>query len=67
MACEMDLDICHFDVEQAFIRSHLDGDVYMRLPNGCGRLSGKIVKLIKSLYDLKQESKQMGMDTCVTV
>ena len=30
----------------------------MRLPPGCGRLSGKIVRLNKSLYDLKQASRQ---------
>ena len=33
-------------------------DVFMRLPEGCGALSGKIVKLNKSLYDLKPASRQ---------
>ena len=56
-AYELDLDVCHFDLEQAFIQSKLDEDVFLRLPRGCGRLSGKIVRLNKSLYRLKQASR----------
>ncbi|CAM9903911.1 unnamed protein product [Pylaiella littoralis] len=57
LACELNLDLCHFDVEQAFVRSELEEDVYMRLPKGCGALSGMIVKLNKSLYGLRQASR----------
>ena len=57
IACELDLDVSHFDVEQAFVQSRLDEDVFLRLPRGCGRLSGKIVWLNKSLYGLKQASR----------
>ena len=42
MACELDLDLCHFDIQQAFVQSNLEENVYIRLPQGCGRLSGKI-------------------------
>ena len=49
IACELDLDVCHFDGEEAFIQSKLHGDVFLRLSKGCGRLSGKIVRLNKSL------------------
>ena len=28
IACECDLDLCHFDVDQAFIQSHLDTDAF---------------------------------------
>ena len=31
IACELDLDLCHFDVDQAFVQSHLDEDVFLRL------------------------------------
>ena len=31
IACECDLDICHFDVDQAFVQSDLE-DVFLRLP-----------------------------------
>ena len=50
--------MCHFDVDQAFVRADLKEDVFMRLPEGCGALSGKIVKLNKSLYGLRQASRR---------
>ena len=75
LACELNLDLCHFDAEQAFVQSTLDEDVYLRLPQGCGNLSGKVVKLGRSLYGLKQSSrtwhnnlmkgmKQLGFEPC---
>ena len=38
-------ELCHFDVDQAFVLAHLKEDVFMRLPEGCGALSEKMVKL----------------------
>ena len=58
MACELDLDLRHFDIEQAFVQSDLENDVFMRLPQGRGRLSERIVTLNKRLYGLKQASRQ---------
>ncbi|CAB1119354.1 unnamed protein product [Ectocarpus sp. CCAP 1310/34] len=58
LACELNLDLCHFDIEPAFVRSELEEDVYIRLPQGCGALSGMIVTLGKSLYGLRQASRQ---------
>ena len=57
LACELDLDLCHFDAEQAFVQSDLDEVVYIRLPPGCGAFSGKVVRLRRSLYGLKQASR----------
>ena len=57
IACELGLDLCHFDAKQAFVQSKLDEDVYLRMPQGCGALSGKVVKLGRSLYGLKQASR----------
>ncbi|CAB1108491.1 unnamed protein product [Ectocarpus sp. CCAP 1310/34] len=34
LACEQNLDLCHFDIQQAFVQSELDEDVFMRLPQG---------------------------------
>ena len=48
-ACELDLELCHFDAEQAFVQSDLDEVVYIRLSPGCGALSGKVVRLRRSL------------------
>ena len=69
IACELDLDVCHFDVEQAFVQSKLDEDVFLRLPKGCGRLSGKIVELNKNLYGLKQASRSWHahLTTCLKI
>ncbi|CAB1102148.1 unnamed protein product [Ectocarpus sp. CCAP 1310/34] len=41
----------------AFVQSKLDEDVFVRLPQGCGALSGKVVKLGRSLYGLRQASR----------
>ena len=76
IACECDLDLCHFDVDQAFVQSRLE-DVFLRLPKGCGDLSRKVVRLNKSLYGLKQASrtwhahlticlKRLGFEQCMT-
>ena len=54
IACELDSNLCHFDVDQGFVQSHLNGDVFLRcLPKGCGKLSGKVVRLNKISYGLK--------------
>ena len=77
IACECDLDSCHFDVGQAFVQSDLEEDVFLRLPKGCSDLSGKVVRLNKSLFGLKQASrtwhahlttclKRLGFEQCMT-
>ena len=53
-ACEHDLDMHHLDAEQAFIQSELDEEIFMRLPPGCGDVSGNAVLLDRSFYGLKQ-------------
>ena len=81
IACDLGWDMVHLDALQAFVQSELEEDVYIRLPKGCGRLSGRVVKLARSLYGLKQASRmwhyhlvramkslgfeQCGADACV--
>ena len=69
IACECDLDLCHFDVDQAFVQSDFEEDVFLRLPKGCGDLSGKVVRLNKSLYGLKQASRtwHAHLTTCLKI
>ena len=55
-ACELRLDLCHFDAEQAFIKSNLE-EVFMRMPQGCGEMSCKMVRLNGSLHGLKHASR----------
>ena len=50
LACELDLDLCHFYAEQAFVQSDLDEVVYLSSPPSCGALSGKVERLRRSLY-----------------
>lgn len=45
------------DAEQAFDQSKMSEDIFIRLPQSCGSLSGKVVKLARSLYGLKQASR----------
>ena len=54
-----DWEIIHFYVEQALVQSELDFAIFMRLLPGCGSMSGKIVRLNKSLYRLKQAARQV--------
>ena len=57
LACRYNLELLHWDIEQAFVQSELDHEVFMKLPPGCGSMSGKVVRLNKSLYGLKQASR----------
>ena len=50
--CECDLDLCHFDVDQAFVQWDIEEDFILRLPKGYGDLSGKIVRLKQALHYL---------------
>ena len=77
LASELDLDLCHFDAEQAFVQSELDEVVCIRLTPGYGSLSDKMVRLRRSLHGLKQASrtwhyhlvrgmKALGFEQCET-
>ena len=57
IACALDWELWHYDVEQAFVQADLAEDMYARLPNGCGSLSGRVVKLVRALYGLRQASR----------
>ena len=76
IANEKGLLVFHLDVSQAFVQAPLEEEIYMRLPPGCGELSGNVVKLLKGQYGLKQAGrewhlllvtwlvKKIGMEQC---
>ena len=56
-AVQNDWSLSHWDIEQAFVQSKIDRDIFLKLPEGCDELSGKIVKLNRSLYGLRQSPR----------
>ena len=61
IAVKNDWELRQLDVKQAFIQADLDFDVFMKLPDGCGDKSGKVVKLNKSVYVRKQAGRRWAM------
>jgi hypothetical protein len=55
-ALEKNYKIYDLDVVAAFLIPELKEDVYLRMPQGCGEYSNKVVKLNKAIYGLKQAS-----------
>ena len=37
------MKIFHLDVAQAFVRAKLDAEIYIKLPDGCGDMSGTVI------------------------
>jgi hypothetical protein len=56
-AYEKNLSLGQLDVETAFLNGVLSEEIYMRLPDGYDENERKIVKLIKSIYGLKQSPR----------
>lgn len=57
VAAERGLLMKQFDVKTAFLNGDLDEMVYMKQPIGFDDKSGRVCKLQKSLYGLKQASR----------
>jgi hypothetical protein len=74
LAAMFDWDIEGIDVEQAFLESPLDKEIYMTLPKDVYCQSDNpnkpaIVKLLRSLYGLKQAGEHACLihDSCVFI
>ena len=61
VANEKGLPVYHLDVSQASVQAPLSEEILMRLPPGCGELTGKIVRLLKCQYGLKQAGRAWDM------
>jgi hypothetical protein len=56
LAVCLKLHFHHLDVDTAFLNSPLQEEIYMCMPEGSGEHEGKIVRLHRLLYGLKQAS-----------
>lgn len=52
-----ELAVRHLDVTTAFLYGNLDEDVHLKAPDGVNVPEGKVIKLRRSLYGLKQSPK----------
>jgi hypothetical protein len=53
-AAEKSLEIHQMDVKTAFLNGALEEEIYMKQPDGYDQVPGKVLKLKKSIYGLKQ-------------
>lgn len=57
IAAQRNFEIKQFDIKTAFLYGELEEDVYMKQPVGFDDKTGKVCKLQRSLYGLKQASR----------
>ena len=51
-----DWGLKHLGVDQAFVQSKLDTNIFL-MPPGCGRISSKVARLNKTIFGLKQSGR----------
>ena len=61
IVAKFDLECCQFDIKNAFTESHLKEDIYLAPPEGVEVKKGKVLKALRSLYGLKQASRDWSL------
>lgn len=59
-----DLEMRQVDVVSAYPRSKLHAEVYMQAPEGLDGPEGKVLRLLNSLYGLKQSGREWYIEAC---
>ena len=57
IATQHDMDLQQMDVNTAFLNGNLEEEIYMDQPEGYNDGSGRVCRLIKGIYGLKQASR----------
>lgn len=56
-----DLECHHFDIKNAFTESELKEDIYLKAPFGIDVKKGQALKVLRSLYGLKQAARDWNL------
>ena len=57
LAAQQDMEVIQFDIKTAFLYGPLDETVFMEQPEGHDDETGRVCRLLKSLYGLKQSPR----------
>jgi hypothetical protein len=57
IGCHQDLNMRHVDIKTAFLHGDIDKDIYVSQPSGYDDHTGRVCKLKRSLYGLKQSPR----------
>ena len=62
IASKLDLELHQMDVTTAFLNGHLTEEIYMKQPPGYEKEPGKVCRLKRSLYGLKQAARMWNIE-----
>ncbi len=61
IVAKRDIECWQFDIKNAFTESHLKEQIYLAPPKGIKVGDGKVLKALRSLYGLKQASRDWNL------
>ncbi|CAB1112933.1 unnamed protein product [Ectocarpus sp. CCAP 1310/34] len=61
-ATEGGLPTRHFDIKQAYTHAKIQEELYVRIADGSGAMAGKVLKVERALYGLKQSGREWGFE-----
>jgi hypothetical protein len=62
IAAQQDWELDSIDVTQAYLNASLHHEVYLKPPEGADVPEGKVYKLVKGLYGLKQSGREWNLE-----